>query len=195
MESDSTVAALASHIVDDRDIVSQFSPANPRQNAVIKAVYLALLSSGQTQSVSIQEGAQGVSPTLIVAEMQRDHKYSSRCYDAVHNARRALEQATAGSKTSALLSKRIQRDDRGGYSLRSSVACVPEDVEDRVCWDLFQRGSCPRGRSCQWYHPQEADIFRVKVIVRCAEETISSEGQLSTSLSEVRHTISLGDLL
>jgi hypothetical protein len=164
-----------------------------RKDAVIKAAYYALLSSGQTQNIKIDQGAHGASSTLIVAELQNGQR--SRCYDVVHAARRALEDVTSNSKSVALLSKRIQKDDRGGYSLRSSVACIPEDMEDRVCWDLFQRGHCPRRATCKWYHPQESDIFKIKIAVRCTEETISSEGELSTGSPAVRHTISLGDLI
>jgi hypothetical protein len=162
-------------------------------DAVVNAAYYALLSSGQTHKIKIDQGAQGSSSTLIVAELQSGHR--SRCYDVVHAARRALEDVTSNSKSVALLSKRVQRDDRGGYSLRSSVACIPEDMEDRVCWDLFQKGHCPRRTTCKWYHPQESDIFKVKIVVRCTEETISSEDRLLTSTPAVRHTISLGDLI
>jgi hypothetical protein len=162
---------------------------------MVKAVYFALLSSGQIYNIKVDQGVQGTSPTLIVAELQKGQRDSSRCYDAVHVARRALEDVTSCSKSLTLLSKRVQKDDRGGYSLRSSVACIPESKEDGVCFDLFQKGHCPRCTACQWYHPQESDIFRVKIAVRCSEGTVSSEGQLSAGSPAVRHTISLGDLL
>jgi len=130
-----------------------------------------------------------------VAELQKGHRDSSRCYDVVYIVRCVFEEVIASLKSVALLSKRVQKDDRGGYSLRSSVACIPADAEDRMCWDLFHKGHCPRRNACHWYHPQESDIFRVKVIIRCTEEATSSDNQVSTSCPTVRHTISLGDLL
>merc|ERR1719181_735061 len=85
----------------------------------------------------------------------------------------------------------------GGYSLRSSIACIPPGEEDRTCWDLFHRGRCPRRKNCCWYHPEEADMYRVKVNIRCTEETASvseEEDQLLANVPTRRQTISLGDL-
>jgi len=190
---DSVSTATNGSINDSSDTDLESARADSRLDAVVMAAYYALLSSGQTHKIKIDQGAQGSSSTLIVAELQNAHR--SRCYDVVHAARRALEDVTSHSKSVALLSKRVQKDDRGGYSLRSSVACIPEDMVDNVCWDMFQKGHCPRRMTCKWYHPQESDIFKVKIVVRCTEGTISSEDQLSTSSPAVRHTISLGDLI
>jgi hypothetical protein len=157
----------------------------------------ALLSSSQTCRVRVEPGVQGTSPTLIVAELQNGPRSHSRCYDAVHVARRALEEVASQTKSVSVLSKRVQKDDRG-YSLRSSIACIPPGEEDRTCWDLFHRGRCPRRKNCCWYHPEETDMHRVKVNIRCTEETASvseEEDQLSASVPTRRHTISLGDLV
>lgn len=135
---------------------------NATLDAVTKAIYMALLTSGQTEHVRVEPCVAGASPTLIVAEMLSGPRISSRCYDAVHVARRALEAITTNSENVSLLSKRVQKEDRG-YSLRSSIACIPKGAEDRICWDFFHKGQCPRRRNCTWYHPQESDVFRVKV--------------------------------
>lgn len=135
---------------------------NSTLDAVTKAIYTALLTSGQTEHVRVEPCVTGTSPTLIVAEMLSGPRISSRCYDAVHVARRALEAITTSSENVSLLSKRVQKEDRG-YSLRSSIVCIPKDAEDRICWDLFHKGQCPRRGNCTWYHPQESDVFRVKV--------------------------------
>merc|ERR1711881_144091 len=131
----------------------------------------------------------GSSPTLISAELKRGPQASSRCYDTVHLARQALEEITTRVDTVALLSKRVQKEEKG-YSLRSSVACIPMGAQDRMCWDLFHKSYCPRRGNCQWYHPQECDIARVKVNIRWSEEvTGSTEEQLPASLPVVRHKI------
>lgn len=171
-------------------------PTDTRLDAVANAVYLALVSCGQTCHVKIEKGLQGTSPTLISAELQSGPRSSSRCYDTIHLARQALDEITTRLNTVALLSKRVQKEDRG-YSLRSSIACIPSGAEDNMCWDLFHKGYCPRRCKCQWYHPQESDIGRVKVNIRCTEEVIgvSSEEQLPASFPVVRHKISLGELV
>lgn len=175
-----------------------YSPvaADTRFDAVTNAVYLALVSCGHTQHAQIEKGIQGSSPTLITAELKSGSCSSSRCYDAVHLARRSLDEITARLSTVGLLSKRVQKED-GGYSLRSSIAFIPTGAEDRVCWELFHKGCCPRRSKCQWYHPQESDIGRIKVSIRCAEEVIGVKGaeQFPACAQAVRHKISLGELV
>jgi hypothetical protein len=186
--SDSNTAFPAEH-----NDSSSTMPLDPRLRAVTEAVHTALLASGQSCRVKVEPGIQGTSPTVILAELQNGPRCSSRCYDVVHIARRALEEASSRMESVCLLSKRVQKDEKG-YSMRSSLACIPTEVEGRICWDLYHKGHCPRKRSCQWYHPQESDMYRVKITVRCSEET-ASDDQLQTRVPAVRHTISLGDLV
>jgi len=133
---------------------------------------------------------------MIVAELQSGPRASSRCYEAIHLARQALEEITTRLDTVALLSKRVQKEDRG-YSMRSNIACIPMSARDSMCWDLFHKGYCPRRTKCQWYHPQESDIARIKVNIRCSEKMngCSSEEQAPASVPAVRHKISLGELV
>jgi len=170
--------------------------ADTRLDAVTQAVYLALVASGQTHHIKIEKGQQGVSPTVVSGEMQCGQCSSSRCYDTIHLAKKALDEITARLHNVTLLSARVQKEERG-YSLRSSIACVPPGAEDSMCWDVLRRGYCPRRGRCQWYHPQESDIGRFKVNIRYAEEVseVSSEEQLPASLPAVRHKISLGELV
>jgi len=174
----------------------QVVQADTRLEAVTNAVYLVLMSCGQARHVKVEKGVKGVSPTLISAELPTGPGCSSRCYDTVHLARRALDEITTRLPTTTLLSARVQKEEHG-YSLRSSIACIPAGAEDSMCWDVFHKGYCPRRRQCQWYHPQEADIARVKVSIRCTEEVegVSSEEQLPTGLAALRHKISLGELV
>jgi len=171
-------------------------PKDTRYDAVTNAVYLALASCGQTHNTKIEKGVQGLSSTLISAELQCGACSTSRCYDAVHLAKQALEEVAVRLDNVSLLSKRVQKED-GGYSLRSSIAFVPKGAEDSMCWNLFCKGSCPRKSKCQWYHPQEADIGRVKVNIRCTEEIhrVSGEDQPSARCPGARHKISLGELV
>lgn len=181
---------------DSQDL-SDFLPeqGNSTLDAITEAVHKALLTSGETQRVRVEPGVQGTSPTLIAAEIPNGPRFSSRCYSAVHVARKALEEITGSSKNVFLLSKRVQKEDRG-FCLRSSIALIPKHAEDHLCWDLFHKGQCPRRKSCAWYHPQESDTFRVKVSVRAIEERgVTPQDQLRASVPPTRHTISLGDLV
>jgi len=168
-------------------------PADTRLDAITNAVYLALVSCGQACHMKIEKGVPGTSPTLLSVELQSGPR---SCYDAIHLARQALEAITTRLDAVALLSKRVQKEDRG-YSLRSSVACLPQGAQDHMCWDLFHKGCCPRRSKCQWYHPAESHIEKFKVSTRCSEEVIgvSKEDQLAASFPAERHKISLGELV
>lgn len=164
-----------------------------RLDAVTNAVYLALVSCGQTCHIKIEKGVGGVSPTLLTAELQNGPR---SCYDAIHLARQALEAITTRLDSVALLSKRVQKEDRG-YSLRSSVACIPSGAQNSMCWDFFNKGNCPRRCKCQWYHPQGSDIERFKVVIKSPDDAteVFNEEQLPTGYSAVKQRISLGDLV
>jgi len=166
--------------------------ANTRLDAVTNAVYLALVSCGQISNIRVEQGVEGVSPTLLSAELQSGPR---SCYDAIHLARQALEAITARVDSLALLSKRVQKEDRG-YSLRSSVACIPSEARNSMCWDFFNKGNCPRRCKCHWYHPEASDVERFKVVIKMPEDVagVSSEKQLPAS-SITRQKLSLGELV
>jgi hypothetical protein len=174
----------------------QSTPSDSNQDAVVNAVHLALVSCGRAHHIKIDRGVNGKSSVLISAEVQRTVQSSSQPYDVVQLAKQALDAITAQLHTVALLSARVQKEE-SGYSLRSSVACMPEGSEDRMCWDLFQKGCCPRRKQCQWHHPQDSDISRIKVSIRYAEETsnISGEKQPALNSSTGKRKISLGELV
>jgi len=166
--------------------------ADSRLDAVTNAVYLALVSSGQTCQIKIEKGVAEVSPTLLSAELQSGPR---SCYDAIHLARQALEAITTRLDSVALLSKRVQKEDRG-YSLRSSVACIPSEARNSMCWDFFNKGNCPRKCKCQWYHPQGSDIERLKVVIKSPEDATGVPVENHpVRCSAGRQRISLGDLV
>jgi hypothetical protein len=164
-----------------------------RLDAVTNAIYLALVSCGQIGHVNVEKNLG--QPTSITAELRSG---SCTYYDAVHLARQSLEEITKRLTAVYLLSKRVQKEDRG-YTLRSSVACIPAGYEDMMCWDLFNKGACPRRCKCQWYHPQDSDIGRFKVTIKGFEEVLevstTDRDQVPASHPVVRHKISLGELV
>jgi len=167
--------------------------AESRLDAVTNAVYLALVSCGQTCHIKVEKGVAGVSPTVLSTELQSGPR---SCYDAIHLARQALEAITTRLDAVALLSKRVQKEDRG-YSLRSSVACIPCHARNSMCWDFFNKGNCPRRCKCQWYHPQGSDVERFKVVIKSPEEgaVLTSEDHPIATSSTTRQKISLGELV
>lgn len=173
-----------------------------RVDTVVNAAYIALTSCGQTQDVKLYKGS-SASPSaniVLTAELSHGPSPAARCYDVMHLAKQSLEAIAARLPTTALLSARIQKEEHG-YSLRSNIACVPKDAEDRMCWDLFKRGHCPRRGQCRWYHPTDSDINRIKITIKYSDavqniqDNAVSEERLSTNQSLEKHKLSLGDLL
>jgi len=173
-------------------------PADARSDAVVNAAYLSLVSCGQLKRVTMDRGIQGQSPTLLSAQLEsplHTMNDSSRCYDAMQLVKQSLESITSQLPTVSLLSARVQKEDFG-YSLRASIACLPEGAESSMCWDMFQKGYCGRRGQCRWYHPQDSDISKLKVTIRFFDpaQEYSSSSEETESSSE-RHKLVLGDLV
>jgi len=173
-------------------------PADSRTDAVVNAAYLALVSCGQLKRVTMENGIQGQSPTLLCAQLKGSPhaaNASARCYDAMQLVKQSLEAITSQLPTVSLLSARVQKEDFG-YSLRASIACLPEGAEGSMCWDMFQKGYCGRRSQCRWYHPQDSDVSKLKVTIRYFEpaQECSSSSEDTESSSE-RHKLCLGDLV
>lgn len=164
--------------------------------AVVSCLRLALASCGQVQNINIERGLLGANSIVISAKLQSGPSIYPRAYEIMQLAKQALDAITGGLPTTSLISSRVQKED-GGYSLRSSFACLPEHAKDYMCWDMFRNGHCPRRGRCHWYHAQDADIARVKVNIRYGEELskASIAEQPGATPSVVRHKISLGELV
>jgi len=174
-------------------VVPAFQPVQDTgMNAVVSCLHIALVSCGRLRDIKIERDPWGKSATWLSSELHAGPSDSFRSYDVINLARQALEAITERLPTLALLSSRVQKED-WGYSLRSSVACLPAGAEGLMCWDMFQKGHCPRHGQCRWYHPQKSDIGKVKVTVRHSENP--SKEQLETSSSDKKHKISLGGLV
>lgn len=181
------------------------APVEARMDTVINAACLALSSCGQVVNVNLQRDPAGAAPVMIAAELNDGPAAAARCYEVMHLTKQSLEAIAKHLPTIALMSARIQKDE-SGYSLRSNIACLPEGTEDRMCWDLFTHGHCPRRSQCRWYHPVGDDIHRIRVCVRYAEESSASssgdeaeEEQMEFPVRSVtksqKHKISLGELV
>lgn len=163
-----------------------------RMDAVVTCLQTALVACGRLQNVKMERDAHGMSSTWLSGQLTSGPWASSRSYDVMNLARMALEAIVEKLHNVTLLSTRVQKED-WGYSLRSSVACLPPGAEHNMCWDMFRKGHCPRHGQCRWYHPQKSDIGRIKVTIRYSED--SSEEQSQTSSSVKSNKISLGELV
>lgn len=118
-------------------------PKDTRMEAVISCINLALFSSGQAHNIKIENGVIWMSATVISAEVLPGHDAAARAYSVMQLTKTSLEAITSRLPTVALLSSRVQKED-GCYSLRASIACLPDHARNCMCWDLFRTGHCPR---------------------------------------------------
>jgi len=188
-------------------------PEDVRMDTIVSCLHLALASCGQISGLKIERGLTGPmvhmvphtvpgrSSFLVSADLLNGSHAASRCYDVMQLTKQALDGITTRLPATSLLSARVQKEDCG-YSLRSSVACLPSHAQDCTCWDIIRKGSCPRRDQCRWYHPQDSDIARIKVSIKYTEDTSdgADEEQLdliaaSRHALASRHKISLGELV
>jgi len=189
------VAAQRTKLKKEAPAFQPVQTTDTRMDAVANAAYLALVSCGQICNIKMEKGIKGQSPSMISAELHGGPRAASRCYDVMQLTKQALEAVTERLPTTALISARVQKEECG-YSLRSNIACLPEGAEDRMCWDMYRRGYCPRRSQCRWYHPCDSDIARIKISIRYSEEVsaILGKEQLEPSSLE-KHKLSLGELI
>jgi hypothetical protein len=171
-------------------------PKDTRMEAVISCIHLALFSSGQAHNIKIENTFLTMSATVVSADVPAGHDAPARAYSVMQLTKSSLEAITSRLPTVALLSSRVQKED-GCYSLRASIACLPDHARNCMCWDLFRTGHCPRRSQCRWYHPQKDDVARIRVFIRCAQDmygAMEDKPPWNESLY-ARHKLSLGDLV
>lgn len=180
--------------------VFQPVPKDSRMEAIVSCVHLALFSSGQVCNIGVESSSLlWNSATVVTAEVPGGADAQSRSYGVMQLTKQALEAITERLPTVALLSARVQKED-SGYSLRSSIALLPEHAKNCMCWDMFRKGHCPRRSQCRWYHPQDSDIARIRVSIKYGQDANPSVKmqqlqQQWMNLSSSRPKISLGELV
>jgi len=196
-DSDESSAANQCKPCSDEQGVSTSNSSSSLQGKVDKImedIRNCLLSSNPVSAVSIEKGVYGKSGTSITSAVQDGADAFARSYKVLHAAKNALEGSTASQRAVSLLSARMHKESHG-YSLRSTIACVPESEEQRVCWDMFQKGFCPRRQRCQWHHPMESDTVRIKISVRHLDMTNISEPSQHQPAATGKCALSLSNLL
>lgn len=161
-------------------------------------LYLSLVSCGQMSSAELQKGRQGISPASISIQVQESSSSFSKFsngYRAVLHAQKVLDEITTQMDNVKLLSNKV-REEGDGYSLEAAMACLPSGADSQVCWDLLNKGWCPRRGKCNWYHPQENDIGRINLRIKCTGYRLGiSKKKLAINSPPGRFTLPLNALL
>jgi len=181
-------------------------------DAVANAAYLSLVSCSQITKIKVENvqapqqnkdnkiGNKGKPTTTISAEVSCGPNAAAQSYDAMHLAKQSLTALAAHLPTVALLSARMQKEENG-YSMRCSIACLPDGAENGMCWDVMKKGFCPRRTCCKWYHPQDADNQKLKISIKYGIEKVQQglvagdKKKLESEVSSGKHQISLDGLV
>jgi hypothetical protein len=136
-----------------------------KTDAVTFAMYSLLAAWLPEGSVKIEKSFAEESRKVLLLVDAQSGTWAG-CYELMQQLKQNLLDSVARSEALCLLSARVEREDYG-YGLRSSVACIPDDKRDQMCFDVLRRGCCPKRKCCPFYHPQACDIVKFKVAMRC----------------------------
>lgn len=151
-------------------------------DALNSAIHAALTTRLPRQCVKIEKVVtEELFKSFVFAEVPRSSFATSQCYDIMQRAKQALTKVVSDLESAFLLSARVQKED-AGYSLRCSVACVPDSARDKLCWAVVRHGSCSKGKCCRWYHPQPTDIMKLKIIVRHQDALHAKSSKTSSNV-------------
>jgi hypothetical protein len=170
--------------------------SDSRIDAIANAIHLALSTSGHAQSIKVEMNPTRKPHVIILAEVPTGSHSVSTGYDLIRLAKQSVEAIADRLPTLVLLSARVHKEE-GAYTLRSSIAGICDGDRERMCWDILNKGHCPRRSQCRWHHPDEDDTFRIRVSIRCNQDQsgMMSHEQAGNSKAPRKLTISLGDLV
>jgi len=70
--------------------------------------------------------------------------------------------------------KDLTSSDEPGF--KAALSAVPDSMQELVCWEMYQKGTCRNQGMCQWYHPVPAHLLPIQLILRrpAAQTTTSA---------------------
>lgn len=81
-------------------------------------------------------------------------------------AKGVLSQAAANSQTVYVLGYEAEPfKDLSDTAFLTMLASLPIEWQHSACWETYQAGVCPRGKSCKWLHPGKRELQPVRVSV------------------------------
>merc|ERR1712048_1242305 len=92
--------------------------------------------------------------------------YQTDTRETIESTKEAIVNAVALSHGTYVFGYAAQpfrgiKDNEFTVTLAHCPACNEEDA----CWDTFEKGKCPRGASCRWFHPRESDKRKIHVVI------------------------------
>jgi hypothetical protein len=174
-----------------------FQPMHPtetRMNAIVSAAHLLLVSCVPGQCLKVEQELTGKATTSFIIDLKRDSTSASTAEDIVQLVKKALDDVVKRVGLATVLNAKVCKNN-SGCNLYSTIVCWPQGLEENMCWDLLNTGSCPRRKKCRWHHPQPSEKMRINVLISEKQSAKESQEQVLTSSHPDRHKIHLNQLV
>lgn len=140
----------------------------PSEVLALLANAIEVLSCGPDISdVQVQDGGMG-GTTVIVANSLRQNPNSQMIFSLVKDAVLTSAEQSENTYIMGYGAQPFKSLDDMSFSM--SIGCVPAAHQETACWDTYEKGFCPRCKSCRWDHPADTDIMRVVVMIKAPME-------------------------
>lgn len=140
-------------------------------NCVLTAAHAALASSPGVFNVKTSDARLG-GTTTIIGSYARGSLQVFELVKTLSIVKMMLLDAAANSENTYVMGYQEQpftQIGQEGFSCK--LASVPALQEKMTCWDTFQKGYCPRPRTCRWCHPSEEGMAKVIVMLNEVDST------------------------
>lgn len=136
----------------------------PEVLSVLSAAQAGLSSCPMVCSTKVSEGSMG-GAAEVTAEVPAFAPVSDE--HLMTCAKTALLGATASGSTVCVLGYGHRPfQDLGDGRFSCTLALVPAEKRRLMCFDICQKGFCPRAGTCRWCHPEQGDLLKVVVRVQ-----------------------------
>mmetsp|Transcript_139152 Transcript_139152/g.242152 ORF Transcript_139152/g.242152 Transcript_139152/m.242152 type:complete len:277 (+) Transcript_139152:61-891(+) len=128
--------------------------------ALVQSLETFLRALPDVMSVKVSECAMGATTTLL-AEVASHSLGHALIPEMVNSAKSTLLDFSVQSDSLYVLGYSSQpfQDIAGGF--KATVGCVSSQMESAVCWDVYEKGCCPRRNTCRWHHPYSTELMQV----------------------------------
>jgi hypothetical protein len=117
-------------------------------------------------NVDVNLGTPGALSTITVSLNSCSSK-PSLVASVLSTTKSALLDLAANSQTVYVMGYEAQpfQDERDGSGFATVLAIMPLEWECSACWDVYQKGSCHRRKTCKWQHPGRNQLQPLRIVV------------------------------
>lgn len=132
---------------------------------VLSSVNHLLIAAPGVTGVEVDVGRRGTLATISI-ELDSSSCPSTRRDQIVRLAKSLLLDSAETSQSVYVLGyDAVPFQDVSESVFAATLASMPYGCESIACWETYQTGTCPRGKTCKWRHPGKQELKPVRVEV------------------------------